>query len=183
MSAKPVVAAAAALSALVAPPVAAAQPPGFPDLNAFSPVDPQGYLRIDNAGQPGDAAASTTRVYFSTSDGVLCRWVYVPPGIQNPIAYPATVCSGDIPGIPDSVPDDGGPGCAQVGQAAPFSAEYAFNRHWGACPPFNAVALDPGQKIATGSATCVAGAGSLIACIDPVHDHGFVLQPSGSWVF
>ncbi|MGH3970123.1 MAG: hypothetical protein ACRDTV_18900 [Mycobacterium sp.] len=55
MSAKSCVAAVAIVfGALVVPaPIAAAAPPGFPDVNAFSPVDPQGYLRISNEGQPG----------------------------------------------------------------------------------------------------------------------------------
>jgi hypothetical protein len=175
----------AALGATASPPTVAraAPPPGFPDTNAFTAVDPQVYLRIDNAGQPGGGSNSVTRVYFSTSDDVLCSWVYVPQTMENLIAYTGITCSGNIPGIPDSVPDNGGVGCARVGPPTLLSPEFVFDRHWGACPPFNAVSLNAGQKIETGNATCVVGTASLIACINPAAEHGFVLQPSGSSVF
>jgi hypothetical protein len=187
MSAKSLTVATAVVAALGAtalpPPLAGAAPSGFPDVNAFTAVDPQGYLRIDNAGQPGAGSNSVTRVYFSTSDGVLCRWVYVPEALANLVTNTGITCSGNIPGIPDSVPANGGVGCARVAPPALLAPEFVFDRHWGACPPFNAVSLNAGQKIETGNTTCAVGTGSLIACIDPAAEHGFVLQPSGSWVF
>ncbi|BBZ12529.1 hypothetical protein MBRA_27240 [Mycobacterium branderi] len=69
------------------------------------------------------------------------------------------------------------------GVAQPISSDFVFDRHGGACPPFNAAALNAGQKIETGDVTCAVGANQLLACIDPSRDKGFVLQPSGSWVF
>jgi len=174
----------AVLGAILAPPlIATAAPPGFPDLSAFSSVDPRSYLRITNDGRPGGGSNSVTWVYFSTSDAVQCQWLYVPDALQNVTTNTEITCSGNIPGIPDSVPDNGGPGCARVGPATVLSPEFALGGHGAACPPFNAVALDPGHKIETANTTCVVGAGSLIACIDPATAHGFVLQPSGSSVF
>lgn len=170
------------VGATLVPPTAAAQPPGFPDVNAFTPVDPQGYVFVQYLGsEPGNY---TFNVHFSTSEGVACVWTYIHKGMENPNAYAGIRCMGDIPGIPDSVPDNGGLGCARV-VSAPFSHELVFDRHWGDCPPFppGVPSLNAGQKIETGNATCVVGGGNLTACIDPVHDSGFVLQPSGSWVF
>lgn len=185
MSAKSfAVAVIAILAAAMAPtPIATAAPPGFPDVNAFTSVDPQGYLRISNEGQPGGGANSVTWVYFSTPGGVQCQWLYVPGALQNVATNTQITCAGNIPGIPDSVPDNGGVGCARVAPASLVSPEFVFDRHGAACPPYNAVALNPGQKIETANTTCVVGAGSLIACVDPATTHGFVLQPSGSSVF
>lgn len=181
MSTRSFAATIALLGALCAPPsVAAAAPPAFPDVNAFSPVDPQDYLF------PGSADPSNLpqyRVGFSTPDGVECSWPYSTfPGIHAEVS-----CEGDIPGIPDSVPEDNGPGCAKLwntGLVTPGS--YVFGRHWGACPPFPFGGLHPlnvGQKISASNVTCVVGANSVTACIDDNGNPGFVLQPSGSQVF
>jgi hypothetical protein len=43
--------------------------------------------------------------------------------------------------------------------------------------------LNRGKKTGTSTATCLVGAGNLIACIDHVLNRGFGLQPSGSRVF
>jgi hypothetical protein len=168
------------LGAISAPPVAGALPPpaGFPDVNTFSPVDPQSHL-INT--YPGDYNHRYTRVFFSTPDGVECSWAYFTR--KNEISDPGIICSGDIPGIPDSVPDDGGFGCARAWPISP--SNYVFARHGGLCPPFNfgIASVNTGQKIETDDATCVVGQGNLTACIDSAHNHGFVLQPAGSRVF
>ena len=45
-------------------------------------------------------------------------------------------------------------------------------------------ALAAGQKLSYLNVTCAVGADNLIACLDTTSgDHGFVLQPSGSWAF
>ena len=44
--------------------------------------------------------------------------------------------------------------------------------------------LNPGQKVSYGNVACAVGDGPLIACIERVGpERGFVLQPSGSFVF
>lgn len=169
-----------AVAMVASSPSAAAAPPGFPDLNAFTPVDPQGYL---GASRYLDNDDKDVGVWFSTSDGVVCSWAYFPKTMESPMGWPGITCMGNIPGIPDSVPDNGGPGCARV-WPQPVSSDFVFDRHGGACPPFaGAAVLNAGQRIETGDATCVVGANQLVACVDPSRDKGFVLQPSGSWVF
>src|SRR6202034_4269275 len=105
----------AVLSAMfVPPPTAPAQPPGFPDLNAFTPVSPAPYLG-------GGLGAPSINFHFATPEGVLCRWPGQDP--TDPNAYVDVRCSGNIPGIPD----DGGPGCAQLG-ATGIHGAYGFTK-------------------------------------------------------
>jgi hypothetical protein len=154
-----------------APVTAAAEPPGFPDVKSFTPVDPRPYLG-------GGLGHPSINFHFATPDGVLCRWQGQYP--SNPNAFVDVRCSGNIPGIPD----DGSPGCAQLGSVG-IHTPYVFTRGLGTCPPFPGWinVLDVGQSVSDNNVTCVVGAGSLTACIDDVHNRGFVLQPSGSWVF
>lgn len=176
-----VVAAAAAilLGAVGAPtgsPTAAAAPAGFPDVNAFSPVDPTSHT----VGNP-----RSTTVGFTAPSGVVCTWGFS----TDPNAHDAVECGGTVPGIPDSAPDGGSTGCAQVkvdGYPAQRSGPYVIYRHGGPCPSsFSSLILplNVGQKLTATNITCVVGAGDLTACIDSGDDHGFVLQPSGSWAF
>ncbi|PQM44511.1 hypothetical protein C1Y40_05331 [Mycobacterium talmoniae] len=109
---------------------------------------------------------------------MLCRWQGQVP--SDPNAYVDVRCSGNIPGIPD----DNDPGCAHLG-ATGIHGPYVFTRGIGDCPPFPGwiAVLEVGQSVSDNNISCVVGAGNLTACIDPVHNRGFVLQPSGSWVF
>lgn len=159
------------LGQMFAPSTAAAEPPGFPDVNTFTPVDPRAYLG-GGLGQP------SINFHFATPDGVACRWQGQYP--SDPNAYVDVRCSGNIPGVPD----DRGPGCAQLGSTG-IHTPYVFTRGVGVCPPFPAWirVLDVGQSISDNNVTCVVGADNLTACIDTIHNRGFVLQPAGSWVF
>lgn len=49
--------------------------------------------------------------------------------------------------------------------------------------PGGMATLAAGHRIDTGDAGCVVGEGGLVACIEPIQGHGFVVRPSGSWVF
>jgi len=50
--------------------------------------------------------------------------------------------------------------------------------------PDRAPLLAPAQKVSLGSTTCGVAPGGVTACIDSTDGgHGFVLQPTGSWVF
>ncbi|HME17816.1 MAG TPA: hypothetical protein VKG83_20625 [Mycobacterium sp.] len=155
-------------------PKASALPPGFPDPNAFTAVDAASHI----VHYPRSGAA----VIIATPDGVQCSWG-VPGG---PDSHTDVRCSGNIPGIPVSVPDDGRAGCATLGKSGGSMGAtylYVFDRRGGStCPPFPAT-LTVGQKISATNITCVVAAGNVTACIDPIVNHGFVLQPSGSWVF
>jgi hypothetical protein len=59
---------------------------------------------------------------------------------------------------------------------------YSFQKGTG-CPVVTSPLLNVGQKITKADITCVVGADRLTACIDPILNRGFVLQPSGSWTF
>jgi hypothetical protein len=62
---------------------------------------------------------------------------------------------------------------------------FVFGSNEGPCVPSVDPVLGAGQKVTNTALgiTCVVGEDSLTACIDTRTDHGFVLQPSGSWVF
>lgn len=173
MIAKPLIAATAAivLSAINMP-IAAAAPAGFPDLNAFTPVDTNIYI----VGNPRSAT-----IGFMAPDGVACTWRYS----SDPTDHDAVQCSGNIPGFPASVPDAGNGGCAQVevaGYPANRTGPYVFTRQDGTCPALDSslLPLNVGQKLSATNVTCVVGANDLTACIDTTENHGFILQPSGS---
>jgi hypothetical protein len=156
---------------MFAPTRATAEPPGFPDVKAFAPVDPGAYIG-------GGLGNPSINFHFATPDGVVCRWPGQYP--SDPNAYVDVRCSGNIPGIPDS----GGPGCAQVGSIG-IHTPYVFTRGLGTCPPFPdwIRVLDVGQSVSDNNVTCLVGTGNVTGCIDDTHNRGFVLQPSGSWVF
>ena len=154
-------------------PIAVAAPSGFPDVNAFSPVDPKSHT-VSNP--------RTTVIGFVAPGGVGCSWGFG----TDPDEHGAVLCEGTIPGVPASAPDNGSTGCAQA-KTAGYPANggpYVIARHGGSCGPFSAFPrLNVGQKLSATNITCVVGANDLTACIDTGADHGFVLQPSGSWGF
>ncbi len=157
-----------------APPTASALPAGFPDMSAFTAVDPAPHVvRFVRGG---------AAVGFATPDGVDCQWGV----LADPDAHTDIRCSGDIPGIPAAVPDKGGSGCALLAKSGGLVGStyiYVFARHGGyTCPPFPA-SLNAGEKITYSNITCAVAPGNVTACVDPIVNHGFVLQPSGSWVF
>lgn len=154
---------AASLCAVAGPPVAAAEPAGFPDLAAFTevPSGPQ-FSRADKW--------ANGYAFFRTPDGLNC------------MAGSLVRCSGALPGLPAGDYGD----CAAVVQThaaavggEPFRLERASD-----CTPEPDTLLDVGQKLTATTnytTTCVVGRDRLTACIKD--GHGFVLQPSGSWVF
>ena len=61
---------------------------------------------------------------------------------------------------------------------------YSFRRNGGGCPPFaDTRTLEAGQKLVKYQMACAVGDGNVTACINTTTNHGFVLQPSGSWTF
>jgi hypothetical protein len=151
--------------------IAAAAPPGFPDLNAFRPVDPAIYTMHFGRGGGG--------VFFATPDGLQCGWTVLPNSSQDHVSVG---CNGPIPGL--DVGAVGSDGCSGVGTSTSLPSDlgpYVFSA--GGCPAITAPVLNVDEKITASNATCLVGADRLTACIDPILGRGFVLQPSGSWTF
>ncbi|BBY24079.1 hypothetical protein [Mycobacterium stomatepiae] len=153
------------------PGIAKATPPNFPDLNAFQSVDPAPYT----ASARGGGAT-----YFATPDGLQCSV----PNPGKPGDHVSASCDGPLPGLPANSPV-GSDGCSVVGTPTSLPTDlgpYGFQKGTG-CPIITSPLLNVGQKITKGDITCVVGADRLTACVDPILNRGFVLQPSGSWTF
>ena len=148
----------------------------FPDLSSFATVD---WQQFDSGGNP----ARGYLVRFGTPDGTTrCS-------ILNGLT---ASCVGRVVGVPNTAPEyssdkdtfagnDSG-SCAGV---LPDNADsYSFRRNGGGCPPFaDTRTLEAGQKLVKYQMACAVGDGNVTACINTTTNHGFVLQPSGSWTF
>jgi hypothetical protein len=175
----------AAAAITVAPPRAAAQPPGFPSLDGFTSVPADGYVTTLHAGGP-------PRVSFTASPNLVCDFYGGPAPAPQPSQD--IKCIGDMPGMND-VPFPGGgrsrPGDCVVGQVSFKGPGYELSRMtYGGCDgspaalPSGGKALSAGQKVSYLNVTCAVGADDLVACLDSTSgEHGFVLQRSGSWAF
>jgi hypothetical protein len=153
-----------ALTAVLAP-IASATPAGFPNLDAYVEAPPSIDFSRPDRWANGYA-------FFRTPDGLNC------------MAGPLSRCSGALPGVGPEFAT-----CGEVsrtdgqgGRSQPFAlrALQAAECEVGGTDPV----LEVGQKLTLAgnhTTTCVVGADRLTACIE--NDHGFVLQPSGSWVF
>jgi hypothetical protein len=171
-------------------PRAAAQPAGFPDLNTFTAVSADGYLTKKSKG-----SSDLSTIDFSTPYNIGCEFA---ASQDNPTrASEFIICDGDLPGM-DSTPISslGGttrsPGDCLVGTAGTnVNGDYTLHRTYdGGCngqPARSSLGgklVAAGQKISYQNATCAVGANRLIACLDTTSgEHGFVLQPSGSFAF
>lgn len=148
------------LTACSTTPDAPARPANFPDLSAFTEETSANFTESG----PG----------FTAPNEVSCVLDFGPHEI--------TVCNGSIPGVPSSAP---GSGCVLVHKADPATsnAPYVFQRSGAECASSRRPHIAVGRKLTTKNSTCAIGDGGLVACIDADNKHGFVLQPSGSWVF
>ncbi len=155
-----VVALALGLTACSSAPEMASPPPGFPDLSAFTDVDPSKY----DLGGPS----------FVSPQQISC--------VLDFDRQKSIVCSGNIRGIPDSVEGTGCPAARKVDKST-TDTPYVLERSGPECAPSKFVPIQPGRKLTAENGTCAAGDDGLVACIDADNKHGFVLQPSGSWTF
>jgi len=146
------------LAACSSAPETAVPPANFPDLSAFTPVDPQDY--------------HVSGTSFVSPNQIDCVLDFGPHAV--------TVCSGVIPGVPAS---QGGCAWAHKADPAATDAPYVLEDSDDACATSLARPIQPGKKLVTTNGTCAVGDGGLVACIDADNKHGFVLQPSGSWAF
>jgi len=151
-----------ALAACSPTPEIACPPSRFPDLGAFTAVDPGDY---DDLG---------ATKFLSPNEEVNCLLDRGP--------HQSVICLG-FQGVPDSV---AGAGCPMVRKADESDGDgpYAITQSGNGCVTARSVRpMNAGRKLVGKNATCVAGKDQLVACIDADHRHGFVLQPSGSWAF
>ena len=157
-----VAAVAFALSACSPDSESASPPPNFPDLGAFTAVDPGDY---DDLG---------ATKFLSPNEEVNCLLDRGP--------HESVICLG-FPGVPTSI---AGSGCPTVRKADESGGDvpYAITRSGSGCVTARSVKpMSAGRKLVGKNATCVVGKDQLVACIDADNRHGFVLQPSGSWAF
>jgi len=177
--------AAASAVAASAPQAAAEPPPGFPNLDAFTPVPAEAYVTTSGPGM-------SPRIDFSAPYALACDFYGGPPPAPQPSQD--IKCTGDMPGM-DAFPLSGGgharPGDCVVGALNFKGPGYGLSRmSYGGCDgnpgalPNNGKLLGVGQKLSYLNVTCVVGGDNLVACLDTTSgDHGFVLQRSGSWAF
>jgi hypothetical protein len=155
----------------------AAAEPQFPDLNAFTSVDPTAF------GDPPGPMIS-----FATPDSLTCSF-YVADKMADPTSNQSLACRGHFPGADIKPPKDGWCEYKIVNNAAGFvyhfSSETTECKFLDAKPDRSAKTLAPGSKISSANITCAVGAGQLTACLDTRAGtrHGFVLHPSGSSAF
>lgn len=148
------------LAACSSAPELPAPPDGFPDLKAFTTVDPNDFKLGGRA--------------FVSPEQISC--------VLDAGPHRSVVCGGNIEGIPDSVT---GKGCPEVRKPedGPSDASYVISQPDGECVTARYKPIATGKKLKGDNSTCVIGEENLVACIDADHKHGFVLQPSGSWAF
>jgi len=154
----------AVLGVLTARP-AAADPPGFPDLTQFADVDAARFVRPDSHAERWENGY----LFFRTANGVSCA------------IGGSSWCTGDFPGRShrsgscDNVQNDGGDA----------TRPFVFGTSDAVCLSSLDPILEQGQKVANAvfGITCLAGRDGLTACMDRRNQHGFVLEPAGSWVF
>lgn len=146
----------------------------FPDLTRLTPVRAQELYKPLRSGSSYE---------FLTPSNIYCR-----------ITLGSIGCSGDIPGIPVSTPHTTtGTDCAliaaEVGQNL-NTGPYTFQRHGGNCATIDyqhTHRLNNGQKaqlylMQPVTVTCGVDQPARLACKD-TNNHGFVIDPAGSWTF
>jgi hypothetical protein len=142
-----------------------AAPPGFPDLSRFTQGDSTPFVRP----VAYDQRWTSGYVFFRTPDRISCA------------IGASSWCTGPIPGLRADQQST----CPSVTQGVGPKEPFAFGRSDQSCVPTSDAILEPGRKLINDAygVTCAVGDGQLTACVDAWTNHGFVLQPSGSWVF
>ncbi len=147
---------------------AAATPAGFPDLSGYTDVT-QDFASSNGRGET-----------FAPSDGVECG-LGMPP---LPSQSLGASCWGTLPGLQNIPLDSNTKGDCDLGAIG--SNPRGISHYRGPCPaPTGAKVLQPGQKVSYRTITCGVAPGGVTACLDTTdgQEHGFVLDPAGSWTF
>lgn len=153
-------------AALIGACAAHADPPGFPDLSRYTPVDVKDYeISVPNPGRPPDPT-----IYFLTPDGIVCKFT-----------LDQASCSGNnLPAIPPapSNPEAGINGFNTIGTTS------GLNQTSGVGPsrvilgqPIKT--LPPSHSLTANGFVCGVDNSGMTACKDP-QGRGFVLSPHGS---
>lgn len=141
-----------------------ADPPTFPDLSGYAPVNPADYaVTYPNSGRPTPLDVIT----FATPDGVICAF-------GNP---PSAGCTGNnLPGMPPASPSSSGyPRVNAISTGAgphPTSEGADTEGH-------TVKTLAPFHSISVNGVICGVDDSGTTACKDP-QGRGFVLSPHGS---
>lgn len=156
------IAGAAVTATFAVTPLGNAEPPKFPDMSGYTPVNPQDYtIDLPNPGRP----YPQSQVYFLTPDGITCTFI-----------DSAARCTGNnLPAIPPAA-DDGLGGVNRVGtdigQKTTKNPIRQDPEH-----PFKT--LSPFHSLTIGGVTCGVDDAKMTACKDQ-QGRGFVLSPRGS---
>ncbi|TDH49134.1 hypothetical protein E2F47_21450 [Mycobacterium eburneum] len=164
MTAKTLITFAGAISAaMIGTGPAHADPPKFPDLSGYAPVNVHDYeISYTTPGH-----VPIPMVYFVTPDGITCNFISESAG-----------CTGNnFPGVPPASPSSGGG--ARVNSIAtntplqPTSDPIASDNspQFKTLPPFHSITVD--------GVVCGVDDAKTTACKDP-QGRGFVLSPRGS---
>ncbi|MGD1240192.1 hypothetical protein [Mycobacterium seoulense] len=143
---------------------AQADPPSFPDLSGYAPVNPSDYsITYPNSGRP----TPLQLIAFISPDGVACAF-------GNP---PSAGCTGNnLPGLPPAAPSSSGAprlisistGSAPRPTGTPLDTN---GQPLKTLPPFHSLTVD--------GVICGVDNSGMTACKDP-QGRGFVLSPHGS---
>jgi hypothetical protein len=139
-----------------------ADPPTFPDISRYTPVDPKDYaLQSENSGRP----YPLTMTYFLTPDGVICD--FLPAQAQ---------CIGNnLPAIPPASPTANGTARVNwIGTATKLQPTVQSDHN-----SSGAKTLPPLHSITVNGVICGVDDSGLTACKDS-QGRGFVLSPHGS---
>ncbi|MUM18580.1 hypothetical protein FZI91_23140 [Mycobacterium sp. CBMA271] len=151
------------------PPVAAAAPPGFPDLAGYTKVNLAEYAQ-QTIGQ---------LFVFDTPDGLHCE---ITEPHYRPLQF---ACHGALPGVPEGVDHV----LAATMPAEDFATTsknpvVEFGAPYGATRELSGALLPPMHYITALNITCAVDGAGMTACRyrsdDGARQYGFVLSPSGS---
>ncbi|WP_369830205.1 hypothetical protein [Mycobacterium sp. E1747] len=143
---------------------AQADPPSFPDLSGYAPVNPADYaITYPNSGRPTPIQV----VAFLTPDGVACAF-------GNPLSAGCT--GNNLPGLPPAAPSSSGvPRLISISTGlAPRPTGTRIDTN-GQSPR----TLPPFHTITVNGVICGVDDSGMTACKDP-QGRGFVLSPHGS---
>ena len=166
MIAKTFVTAAVVISAMTAACTAHADPPKFPDLNSYTPVDVQDYeIEILSPGM------SSKQVNFITPDGITCTFMSWEAGCRG----------NNFPGIPPqpSYPDTKTFGINTIDTAVGLSKMKVTNPPDGTVQGHPIKTLPPFHSITVNGVICGVDDKQMTACKD-AQGQGFILSPQWS---
>jgi hypothetical protein len=162
--------AAISLAVLGCHPKSHAQPPAFPDLGSYTPVNVADYsIEIPNAGRP----QTSSRVYFLTPDGNAC--------VVDPAAADCT--GNNFPGVSPNTQTSaqGAHGANWIGTNIPLQqtgTPLAPDDHTIQGHPIRP--LPPLHSLTVGATVCGVDAAGTTACKDP-QGQGFMISPQGTF--